>query len=159
MGTGRRMVLRITSRMFCLIDIVWSFLSGFVTSGAIRWNASEEFKAIWVFFAWSFSRAVALSSSRVLMSLPAKALANVLGRIPNESILNIRSRRGICVCRTLIPRTSKSFTLIFWGIDDGRCDGTWYEITKLRHVELSIHTCERYSTHPEKKKCPGLYFF
>ena len=51
-------VLLIISRMFCLIDIVWSFLSGFVTS-TIRWNASEEFKAIWVFFAWSFCRTVA----------------------------------------------------------------------------------------------------
>ena len=104
MGTGRRMFLLLISRMFCLIDIVWSFLSGFVTSGTIRWNAFEEFKAIWVFFAWSFCRAVALSSSRVLMSLPTKALASVLRRIPNESILNVRSRRGICDCRTLIPR-------------------------------------------------------
>ena len=103
MGTGRRMFLLITSRMLCLIDIVWSFLGGFVTSGTIRWNASEEFKAIWVFFAWSFCRAVALSSSRVLMSLLAKALANVLRRIPNESILNIRSKQGICDCRPLIP--------------------------------------------------------
>ena len=49
MGTGRRMFLLIISRMLCLIDIVWSFLSGFVTSGTICWNASEEFKAIWVF--------------------------------------------------------------------------------------------------------------
>ena len=91
MGTGCRMVVLIISRFFCLIDIVWSFLSGFVTSGTIRWNAYEEFKAIWVFFAWSFYRAVALSSSRVLMSLPAKALASVLGRKPNESILNVKS--------------------------------------------------------------------
>ena len=53
MGTGRRMFLLI------LIDKVWSFLRGFVTSGTIGWNASEEFKAIWVFFAWSFCRTVA----------------------------------------------------------------------------------------------------
>ena len=67
MGTGRRMFLLIISRMFCLIDIVWSFLSGFVTSVAMRRNASEEFKAIWVFFAWRFCRTVALSSSRAPM--------------------------------------------------------------------------------------------
>ena len=73
MGIGRRIFLLIISRMFCLIDKVWSFPSGFVTSGTIRWNASEEFKAIWVFFARSFCRTVAISSSRVLMSLPAKA--------------------------------------------------------------------------------------
>ena len=104
MGSGRRMVLLLISRIFSPIDIVWSFLSGFVTSGTIRWNASDEFRAIWVFFAWSFCCAVALSSSRVLISLPAEALANAIRRIPNESILKIRSRRGICDCRTLIPR-------------------------------------------------------
>ena len=59
MRTGGRMFLLIVFRMFCLIHIVWSFLSGFVTSGTIRWNASEDFKAIWVFCAWSFCRTVA----------------------------------------------------------------------------------------------------
>ena len=59
MGTGRRMFLLIISRIVCLIDIVWSVLSGFVTSSTFRRNASEEFKAIWVFFAWSFCRTVA----------------------------------------------------------------------------------------------------
>ena len=46
MGTGRRMFLLIISRIVCLIVKVWSFLSSFVTSGTIGWNASEEFKAI-----------------------------------------------------------------------------------------------------------------
>ena len=76
MGTGLRILLLIRSRIVCFVDMISSFLSGFVTSGTIRWNASEEFKAIWVFFAWSFCRMVACSSSRMLISLAAKALAS-----------------------------------------------------------------------------------
>ena len=104
MGAGRRKFLLFIFRIVCLIDIVWSFLSGSISSGTIRWNASELIKAIWVFFAWSFCRTVARSSSRMPMSLPTKALAHVLRRIPNVSILNIRRRRGIFACRTLTPR-------------------------------------------------------
>ena len=46
MGTGRRMFLLILSRIVCFIDIVWSFVNGFMPYGPIPWNASEEFKAI-----------------------------------------------------------------------------------------------------------------
>ena len=39
------MVLQIISRMFCLIDIVWSFLSGFVTSGNIPFSGTRLLQA------------------------------------------------------------------------------------------------------------------
>ena len=59
MGTGRRMFLLFRSRVVCFIVMISSFLSSFVSCGMIRWNNSEEFKAIWVVFALSYCRTVA----------------------------------------------------------------------------------------------------
>ena len=56
-----------------IVDIIWSFVSGFKPSYTIHWNDFEVFKPIGVFFAWSFNRSVAWSFSRMLMSHPTKA--------------------------------------------------------------------------------------
>ena len=91
-----------------IVDIIWSFVCRFITSYTIHWNAFEVLKAIGVFFAWSFSRPVAISISRMPMSLPTKSLANVLRRIPSASLLNVRSRRVFWDCGTLILYCSAS---------------------------------------------------
>ena len=59
MGTGHRMFLQLFSRIVRFIDIIRTFVNGFMANGPIGWNASEEYKAISVFFAWSFCGTVA----------------------------------------------------------------------------------------------------